>query len=71
VLLTCVANTAFADRVQQTNNSNCDAAMNTDYRAAIRPSDKSSLQWICEMFEQRSHSLCATSTNAGFMFATA
>jgi len=25
--------------------------MNTDYRAAIGPNDKSSLQCICEMFE--------------------
>jgi len=44
--------------------------MNTDHRAAIGPNDKSSLQCICEMFEQRSRDLCATSTNAGFTFAT-
>jgi len=45
-LLTCVvANTAFADRVLQTDNSNSDATMNTDYRAAVG----SSLQFICEM----------------------
>jgi len=31
------------------DNSNCDATMNSDYRAAIRPNDKSSLQSICEM----------------------
>jgi len=44
--------------------------MNTGYRAAIGPNDKSSLQCICEMLEHRSRSLCATSTNAGFTFAT-
>jgi len=53
------------------DNSNCDVTMDTDHRTAIWPNDKSSLQCICEMLEQRSHSLCATSTNAGFTFATA
>jgi len=74
-LFTCVScvvtNTAFAGRAKETENSNCDATINTDYGAAIGLNDKSSLQWICEMFEQRSRSLCATSTNAGFTFATA
>jgi len=40
--------------------------MTTDHRAAIGPNDKSSLQCICEMLEQRFRSLCATATNAGF-----
>jgi len=45
--------------------------MNTDHRAAIGPNDKSSLQCIREMLEWRFRNLGATSTNAGFMFATA
>jgi len=45
--------------------------MTTDYRAVIGPNDKSSLQYICEMLEWRSRSLCTTSTNAGFTFAAA
>jgi len=40
--------------------------MNTEYRAAIRPNE-----FNCEMLELRSRDLCATSTNAGFTFATA
>jgi len=37
--------------------------MNTNYRAAIGPNDKSPLRSICEMLEKRFRSLCATSTN--------
>jgi len=37
--------------------------MKTDYRAAIRPNDKSPLQSICEMLEYRFRNLCAISTN--------
>ena len=46
-----VANIAFADRVYETDKNNCDATMNTDYRTAIKPNDKSPLQSICEMLE--------------------
>ena len=37
--------------------------MNTDYRAAIGPNDKSPHQRICEMLVKRFRNLCATSTN--------
>jgi len=37
--------------------------MNTDYRAAIGSNEKSPLQSICEMLEQRFRNFCAISTN--------
>jgi len=37
--------------VVQTDNSNCDATMNIDYRGAIGPNDKSPLHSICVMLE--------------------
>jgi len=45
------------------DRSNRDATVNTDYRAAIGPNDKSPLQSICEMLGWCFRNLCAISTN--------